>query len=373
MKRPGSLMVLAFGLLVPFFALSGCSDQSPTRVGDIDTPEDQTIDLDDPYGGFLAVDEAPAFGDSELEAMALKEEPVEDGYAGLGLGQRAEAVAIEGDPAAVRYCLTLLWGDLQPPAAGEGEGSPAEGPAIAWDGSLTLSNGAIRLLNVIDFERGEDDLLPRPDRTTIAWRSTTRGYLDGIRVMIVLPPDSANARLAETLTIVAGAFNEVLSTSDLEDLDRIVELSDSARVSMRAFRVDSHSTAATQGFCRGQWSKAAGDSVGTFRGHWVRARDGASVGFMRGHYGVNSNGERVFFGKFTNEAGGFEGFVRGTWTIDGIGGGSAGGRLGQGRFEGDWVDAGGAALGRVRGHWSQGEDGTGTFNGIWRGGPITPA
>jgi len=84
--------------------LFGCSEERSLNAGDTETAADQTVDLDAPNGGFLAVDEAPAFGDVVLEASADKEERVQDGYAGLGQEQHRQLALLEEDPERVWYC-----------------------------------------------------------------------------------------------------------------------------------------------------------------------------------------------------------------------------------------------------------------------------
>jgi hypothetical protein len=361
--RDSTVFALAFALLGLIALGLGCSKQESTGPEDVYGPESQTVDLNDSYGGFLAVDEDPAFGDAQVQVAANSEKVPADGFAGLPATEGEQARNLDGNSQSVRYCLTVLWGDLQDPEWNE-DGVPVEkGTPIVWDGSMSLSFGAIKLLAVVDFEPGEDEILPRDRREDLAWHSTTTGYLDGVRVIILLPADSAGLQSPQTLALTVGEFSKTINTADLENLDELHEISDSAKVSLHAFRIDPFSTQA-RGFCNGRWGRAADDSVGTFAGHWIGGRDGLLAGYMRGHYGVNDNGEQVFFGKYVHADGSFGGFLRGHWEASG---GMGLGNCERGSFDGEWVDEGGAAIGRLRGHWTRGAEGPGIFSGTWRG------
>ncbi|MCK4412029.1 MAG: hypothetical protein KAY32_00660 [Candidatus Eisenbacteria sp.] len=356
--------VLISGLLL----LGGCSDENSTAAGGAITAENQTIDLDDPYGGFLAVDEAPAFGDAELAAMGACEERQRDGYAGLSAGSRQTAVELEESDDRDAYSLTILWGCLYDESDSAGVSLGDE--TLEWPGSLELSDGAIRLLSLINFERWEDHILRDGEPGKIAWESITHGSLDGIRVLVIVPADSSGEVPVQTLSLELGDYTRELSTTELVDLDELIELSETAKISLRAFKVDEG--AEVHGFCNGFWGRRPGQKVGTFRGAWV-LEDGRLVGFMRGHYGINSQDARVFFGKYIDGYGRFGGFLRGHWDVtetDGVEGEESYSE--SGTFEGMWVNWRGNAIGSLKGHWGRREGRPGIFNGAWHGHLIVP-
>ncbi|MBM3318223.1 MAG: hypothetical protein FJY75_10285 [Candidatus Eisenbacteria bacterium] len=368
MRPSSSLAVTVACVLAALLAFPGCGSDRATGAGDVNDSASQTVNLNDPYGGFLPVSEEPAFDDAEVSSLAGREAPQEDGYAGLSEGQRERARAQERDPARLVYSLSVLWGDLQLPDWDATGDPPPERDPLTWDGSMTLSNGTIKVVSLIDFERDEDFLLPRETRESVSWVSVTSGGFDGLRVLILLPSDSTGGRAVETLTFVAGDFVKTFTTDALEELDELFELGDGSEVSFRAFRVNPLSTVA-HGFCSGRWGWAEGDSVGTFRGHWIGGQDGALFGYMRGHYGVDAQGRQVFFGKLIHLDGGFGGFLRGHWEAAGTGQDDS--RRAHGNFQGEWANARGSAVGRVRGHWSEAGRAPGVFSGAWSGRRIT--
>lgn len=360
-------------LLSALIALPGCGDDGSPGTAGAPGAESQTIDLDDPYGGFLAVDEEPAFGDPELAAKAENEEPQEDGYAGLAVRERNRAREIEEHPARVMYSLTILWGHLWNSSDTAAVSLPPE--TVAWQGSLALSEGALRLLSLIDFERWEDHVLPRGGLDSLAWESVTAGFLDGLRVMVVLKADSTGAVAARELTLQLNDYLRKMSTDELEDLDELTEMGDGTRISLRAFRVDPD--AGARGFCHGVWGSRGEDGRGSFSGVWTTAT-GNPAGFIRGHYGVNGEGKRVFFGKYIGPRGQFGGFLRGTWEpVEGDNDGTPGtwdeAAAGEsGRFRGDWLSRSGDAFGEVKGHWTRRAEGSGFFSGAWQGHLVVP-
>jgi len=360
MRGHGLALFLGAGLLGGLVLLGGCSHDNSTGSGNPFTPDDQTIDLNAPYGGFLAVDEQPAFGDLTLQAETTENEQPADGYAGLSIQARERTRRLEDDHPD-HYALIALWGDLRNGDTSTSIKGGRDAEPVAWDGSLSLSAGAIRLLGLIDFERPEDGILPRTLPTDIEWTSITHGDRDGLRVWLIVPHSAE----PETLRFKAGDYEQTLLTSDLEDLSENIEISDSLQISLRAFRADP--AVAASGFLRGHWGRAPGDSLGRFGGHWVLGDDGRVVGVMRGHYGLNDQNQQVFFGKYIDLAGHFRGFLSGTWEATVSGTEDTRNYRESGTFSGQWVDEKGRPLGELQGRWQRRGNHTGVFTGRWRG------
>ena len=99
-----------------------------------------------------------------------------------------------------------------------------------------------------------------------------------------------------------------------------------------------------------------GVRLGRFRGHWTDER-GNIGGALRGHYGVNARGHRVFFGKAITHDGRFAGLLRGAWA-------PAEDTPGAGAFRGRWLNANKMTIGGLRGVYQTHADG-GTFHGAW--------
>lgn len=383
MSRNATATSLGLTLLAGMLVMMGCSAEknttAPGNNGSLD-PSQQTADLDDPYGGLLAVNEDPAFGDEQLAALELDDDLVDDGYAGLDPDGRAQAQDIENNRR-VWYSLTVLWGNLE---SREEAGTPGtyEEPSapVIWDGSMWVKSGAFRVLRQISFEDPEDHLSrQRRNPGTLEWVSVTHGDFDGLHVLLSYAASSNNTQEEapdDTLHFRAGPCGEVFfPIVRLENLSEIIDIPDSQeKVSFTAFRVEP--AADVRGFCSGTWGWAEGDSVGRFAGRWL-SHAGQTRGFMRGHYGADSQGEQVFFGKYIDNEGRFRGFLRGTYRVlrcvgnpDAPAGAPVNFEVGE--FNGRWEDKEGDMLGDLHGSWSRVGRRPGMFSGSWRGMGIAP-
>ncbi len=382
MKRKRLTWVPVLACMAALTAWSGCSsEKSPVSTGGPGTndPADQTVNLDDPHGGYLAVGEEPAFGDENLAAAGSNEEEVADGLAGLDAGERVLAEDIEGAPSAC-YSVTLLWGKLDTRLADIPGTHEVPGDPVVWSGRLWVNDGVIRVMRLLGFEKPEDHLIdPRPSPAALEWVSVTHGDYDGLHAIVAL---RASSELSpgevpdDSLHFRAGPLGEVaFPFADLEDLNLILDVPESQeQVALTVVRIDV--TPAVRGFLSGTWGWAEGDSVGRFAGRWIAA-NGRTQGHLHGIYGINSRDEQVFFGKYIDDQGSFQGFLRGTYKIvrrvgnpDDPGGARVNYEVGE--FHGRWEDARGDWLGALQGTWSRVGRKPGVFSGSWRGLGITP-
>jgi hypothetical protein len=373
MKRHSGILTL--GVLIGSLVFAGCSSNQGTNAPFGYDSADQTVDLNDPFGGFLPTDEDPAFGDEALAALTGDEVTLteEEGYAGLSPEELSAVQEIIDQPFRDWFTLTVIWG--QPEHRTDGTlGGGADHPAVTWDGSMTFEGGVIRVLSLISFEPFEDRLVRDEDRPDeLGWISVTHGYHDGLRVFLMLPPGEAGAADDVVLRFQAEPFGEVEFTlGELGNLDVLYEVPNSTeKVSFRGFRM---SIAGLRGFLDGEWAWAEGDSVGRFRGRWVSAR-GVHLGYVRGHYGLNDLEQPVFFGKYVDVTGGFEGILRGQYevTTPQFGPNEDSPRfLETGKFWGDWCDRRSLVIGDVRGHWTQQDGSPGFFRGVWHASYAAP-
>ena len=382
--------VAHLGVLVGLMALllaAGCShDDNGSRVTNPTGADagDQTINLEDPYGGFNAAVEDPAFGDESLVDAALMEQTEDDGYEGLSADERRAALNEEDRPDRDFYAFTIMWGNLDARDRDDVQ-QGGYGVTVDWSGSLTLEEGSIRLVSLIGFELGEDYLLrPRQARNEIAWQSLTHGEgdIDGLRVTLIVPsePDLGSTDMILRLRMLPlGDEPLEFSLGQLADLEQIISVPNGAgQLSIRAFKAEAATS--VRGYLGGRWgyvledSTVEGDSVVVrgFKGRWI-SDSGEMLGFVRGHYGRDLTGERVFFGKYIDEQGAFRGFVRGRWWIEARHGEESDADYHEvGVFAGGWTSATGEALGEIKGHWSRRGQRPGTFSGLWRGFELTP-
>ncbi len=98
--------------------------------------------------------------------------------------------------------------------------------------------------------------------------------------------------------------------------------------------------------------------LGRLAGLW-QGLDGRIEGFLRGGYGLDADGQRVFVGKVIGRGGHFRALVRGTWE-------PGDGPNALATFTGEWAGVGGRIEGVLGGeaHPVEGYPG-GFFTGRW--------
>lgn len=295
----------------------GCSDNT---ISEQTTAE---LNLQDDFGGYTASDEAPAFADGDLLDAADEEVEFNDPVA-----NSPEVVDLSEDSESGHFHLRAVWGRL--------EFDPTVSEATDWTGSLTITRGAMVVRRVIRFERGQDYIEPRHERTLVEWVSQTTVHNDGIGVDIFVPPpipeidsveiyvidslgDTVGVRIRVdtlwlepdpvTVAFETGPYSRTFTLRELARLDTVVYLEDSNAVAFHAHELNH--CICRRGFLRGTWGYDD-EGNGVFKAVWIGCA-GFPSGYMRGHWGVNDNGRKVFFGKWISANGAFEGLIRGVW------------------------------------------------------------
>ncbi len=347
------LAILVFSFTLTLAA--GCGDEDRSTNPD-PPPIGERPNLSDPTGGLAYSDEEPAFGDAMLEESAAAEVVEDDPAFDDPMVTEIEAGR---EPHGRIFALTLLWGKLERPTR-EGSARERDGDQYDWSGSLRLSRGTLVLRSTVSFERPSDHIVrPRENNRELAWVSHTADGFDGLRVALY---HRAQGFENDSLTIDLGLYRAVFSLGDLVRLDSLVTVDEAGnKVHLIAYRTEPGGERA--GFLRGRWSPIAeGDSLGDFRGVWVSERGGAN-GFVRGHYGTNRDGEKVFFGKYIGQNGAIRGLLRGSWDVRESEMGAAHGEYGW--FRGVWLGRNREELGQLRGRWGVLRDSLGFFEGRW--------
>ena len=306
-----------------------------------DALDERTIELDlaEPDGGFEESDEPPAFGMEETFArldVLEADTPVAD-----EVTTTAEYTALRARPEVRRIAVAIVWGRI-----------PADFRARRprnWDGVVRIDRGALRVRAALRFEGRTDELLPRPDPRTVAFRSTTLPHHDGL-LLTALVPDGEPAAIryvAASPGVEAGAGLQDLLDGPVELLSD--ELGN--RMIAAAIDLDGQEDRCDRGFVLGVWHGVR-DGLGVTFGRVVGA-GGRLLGHSRGIYGVRRDGARVHFAKIVDRAGRFRAVAVGTY--------------GDGRFQAA-LRARGGERGWIRGHYraARGDEAMGFYLGRWQ-------
>ena len=284
--------------------------------------------------------EAPAFADSEVEAL-----PAMDGTLAATVDPTdptAGPAAIA--PGATAYRVALVWGPLPPPH--DADTTDVAAAPEDWTGSISVAAGAIGLKRTIAFDVN-DHVDPRSNAQTLSFTSHTLPYVDGVLVRVVIPSGGT-----PTLHFATSALTTDIDLSKLAaGVGGVQRLSDDVEgLSWVGFPEDG----CARGFLHGRWVKdkaALGRLVGV-----VSDGDGNRIGNLRGLWGHAPKREaNVWFAKYIGVAGDARGLAFGSY--------------GDGTFDGLW----GAAdethtvdVGTTEGFYSDGYD-RGDGRGVWIG------
>jgi hypothetical protein len=334
--------------------MAGCSsdETSLTTTSQTGFDDYELMDMDQAYGGLTATDEEVAFGDEALKAMLLAEEqeavtdPLADSPLVLEMEERSRHRERYEDGERPKFTyLRLKWGMLR----GADDATADERPCdmTDWTGTLRTDRGIVVVKRMIKFEFPADHVVfPRLDHRTVAFVSHTWCHYDGLLIQIIEPPGTESTRpeVANKLYIDTPAYKGEFLVSELAGMDEVFEVDDKGnRIHLNGFGLEDIEVC-PKGFLSGRYRHAPvdmpdtvahegeGKRYGSFAGAWYKL-NGRIHGFMRGGYGVNAAGERIFVGKFIDRQGRFRGLLRGGWepTND---------ERGLGNFRGEWVTRG---------------------------------
>lgn len=370
-------------LLVSIGLFAGCSDNdsSLTTTSTTATDNYDGIDFSLPYGGLTASDESEAFGDDALKAMMYSEdgEMVEDQYANDP--DVLELVGMGGDPsdpenpARPRFTfLRMRWGMVHGPD--DSLSVPEGGCGVTdWDGEIHTDRGIVLVRRVIAFENPYDRLIrPRLNRKTVAFVSKTACHFDGLVIQIIERPADVDEKNLEPnmLHINTASYSGSFAVSELSQIDEVFHVgNDGNKFQMNGFTL-SDIDYCPKGFLSGRFrtmpveeadtmlveDDRPGQRLGKFAGLWT-SLEGRTNGFLRGGYGLNEEGNRVFFGKYITRAGQFRGLLVGTWE-------PAEDEAMMASFSGRWVNAAGTVEGILGGQAHPVQDYPGGFfEGRW--------
>lgn len=347
MKRI-NLFLMVIVLLGAMAWLPACqsTDVAGPEQNDIETRE-QIPDLDDPYGGYNVADEAPGFDDAEMIEQFGDAATVEYNDP---MNRDPLVADILSRPMAQHF-LMITWGNL--------ERDSTVDFVTEWSGSLTVDPGVILLKRVVRFEN-HDRILPRERRDLLEWISFTKPAFDGIIVRIFPVPNRATDDAKDSTAVVTfatGPLTKSFTMAELRDIHLVIPVDDAGNaVAFNSIVIPVGGC--PSGFLGGIWADNPDTTGGRFKGMWM-SENGRAMGFLKGHYGVNSEGNRVFFGKWISLNGEFRGLIKGRY-------GSFPNAPG-GFFQGVYLDRSLRIRGDLKGIWKTSDqiEGGGFFMGRW--------
>ena len=365
MPRHLSLMLMV-AFLVMAGVLAGCSDEAADPLANNSTATDDfdQMDFSLPYGGLTISDEDEAFGDESLHLMMLAEDeelvddPLADDPAVLELEEAGDRFYDPADPARPVFTfLKLRWGML--PGPEDTITVPAPPCEVTdWTGELHTDRGFVIVRRVVAFEQPADHLIfPRLDEKTVAFVSHTACRYDGLVIQIIERPydPTAEGYTPNILHLNLPGYRGRFEVAQLAGLDELIEVDDLGnRIQLSGFKLGDINLC-PKGFLSGRFrhllvepdlgesvvDDRPGDHMGNFVGTWT-SLTGRIDGFLRGGYGLNQEGDRVFFGKYIDRRGHFRGLLAGTWE-------PAAEERNLATFSGHWINAAGHAEGRLGG------------------------
>ena len=333
-----ALILLLIVTLTTMLVIGGCSKKSPGEPDE----ETELTELDKSYGGYDTSDEIPAFGDVEISTNYQDDSDAGDPViAEPGFNAAIESNAVNA------YFIRIVWGML--------EFDSTATNIIDWNGSASINRGTLGIMKKIRFEGNDQINYPRPDRKTVTWNSYTTVHSDGISFVII---DNDTSDTEGLFTFSTGQYNITLTYDELDSLEILETVTgEDHQVSIHAY--SKQVIPFGGGFLEGRWVRVD-ERGGKFHGKWIN-RIGSRVGYLRGIWGINANGDQVLHGKYISLNGRFGGLLTGHW-------GNNDEDDHSGWFSGRWVNRSLANIGVFRGHWKTKVDNPeyGYFQGKWK-------
>ncbi|UCD16550.1 MAG: hypothetical protein JSV44_08775, partial [Candidatus Zixiibacteriota bacterium] len=178
------------------------------------------------------------------------------------------------------YSVIFLWGDLF-------NAADMSLDETDWSGTLFMNAvGDIQVRFIIDFEPGEDSLLPVSASTSVGWISYTAADRDGLNFVVAIRND-IQYFAAPYLTFETDVITLSFYFGQLEYLDAFYQTGPNSGVAVHAHRIWQNSCPG--GLVSGRWIKSGSNTgSGCFTGFWFDL-EGDTVGIMTGIFQPDSN------------------------------------------------------------------------------------
>jgi hypothetical protein len=255
------------------------------------------------WAGQTTADEAPQFGDPALaDATMSGEDPN---------ANDAMTPPLPELPGAERMRVLVVWGYVKP--------HPDATEVVDWSGSITVANGAVRVVRTVRFEAATDSIIrPRTDIHTVEFTSKTKPAADGLLLEVFTGPKLNPANGAVTLTFSSAPITSTQTLVVGERLSTSIPVDDAGHVLVfHVVRPDDD--VCHEGFLRGQWLVKADlpdGELGVLRGR-IGGGDGALQGNLKGLFGKRKDGNSLFFAKVIDNDGKFKALIAGSYA-DGV-------------------------------------------------------
>jgi hypothetical protein len=186
------------------------------------------------------------------------------------------------------YAVTFLWGHL-------GNGPVASIAPVDWSGTLSANAVVtIDVRHIIDFEPGEDSLLPVSSVATAEWVSQTGFDIDGLSFRVAVER-GISYFAPPVLTFDTAPITLQLPFHWLEHYAAYYPVNNAGQGVVVLARRIWHG-ACPSGALRGEWIKETNTSdQGVFEGAWLD-EDGNVTGVYAGMFWTNNDGTRKFYG-----------------------------------------------------------------------------
>lgn len=184
------------------------------------------------------------------------------------------------------FSVTFVWGDIF--------GGSSSTETTDWSGDLSVEGqGQIRVGYEIDFEPGEDSILPAASVDQVHWVSYTTYDFDGVNFVVYLSPITPS-NVPTAILFQTGPLTIRLTYDQLFRFSAFYQLNDSRGVVVYSRVIWQNSCPG--GAMIGDWIKETNNSnQGNFHGEWLD-HSGEPVGYMSGQFWTNNDGSREFSG-----------------------------------------------------------------------------
>lgn len=185
------------------------------------------------------------------------------------------------------FLVAFLWGKLI-------NLTPPVDVAYDWDGSLSVNGPSIvKSLFAVDFEHGEDSLIPEDITSSESWGSFTDNEFDGI-VFLVLYDKVTPTFAPQVLTFSTTPITLQFDFSQLVHFFAYYPVDPAYGVAVAAHKIRLHHC--REGYLNGIWHKSdTSDFVGSFEGLWFGA-GGDTIGVYAGNFWQNEEGHNILEG-----------------------------------------------------------------------------